>query len=352
MAVHRALLDVLIDPISRGVLSLEEHDIEGGEVITGRLVVEGGHAYAIENAIPRFVLTEDPGQAQTQSSFGYKWKKRDSYGSKGMQAELHAWLLDRYGFESPEAMRAYFGSRTRILDAGCGAGFATSAWMAERWNTAGGSWVGADISAAIDVARSRLGAFNATHFVQADILRLPFREASFDTIFCEGVLHHTPSTRRAFEALVPLLVPRGELMIYVYRRKAPLREFADDYVRDLLAEMTPDEAWKALRPLTRLAQALAELETEIEVPEDVPLLGISAGRYDVQRLIYWNVAKLFWNPKLTFEENNHLNFDWYAPRYAHRQTEEEVRRWYEHAGLKVTRFHVHEAGFTVRGVKR
>ncbi|MEP6811481.1 MAG: class I SAM-dependent methyltransferase [Actinomycetota bacterium] len=351
MAVHSSLLDVLLDPISRGVLTLEEHETEGDEVITGRLLAESGHAYPIENAIPRFVVTKDPGQAQTQSSFGYKWARRDSYGSKGMQSELYAWLLDRYGFESPEAMREYFGSRRCILDTGCGAGFATSAWMAKGWNTAGGRWVGADISAAIDVAHSRLGAFDATHFVQADIFQQPFRPASFDAIFAEGVLHHTPSTRRAFETLVPLLAPGGELMIYVYRRKAPLREFADDHVRDLLAEMAPEEAWEAVRPLTRLGQALAELETEVEVPEGVPLLGIEAGCYDVHRLIYWNVAKLFWNPKLTFEENNHLNFDWYAPRYAHRHTEEEVRGWYEQAGLEVTRFHVHEAGFTVRGVK-
>ena len=28
-----------------------------------------------------------------------------------------------------------------------------------------------------------------------------------------------------------------------------------------------------------------------------------------------------------------MNFDWYHPRYAHRQTEEEVRRWCEEAGL-------------------
>ena len=70
------------------------------------------------------------------------------------------------------------------------------------------------------------------------------------------------------------------------------------------------------------------------MPEDVPLLGIKAGRYDVQRLIYWNVAKLFWNAEMTFEENNHLNFDWYAPRYARRQTEDEVRRWYEERGSR------------------
>ena len=98
--------------------------------------------------------------------------------------------------------------------------------------------------------------------------------------------------------------------------------------------------------------ALAELETEVEVPEDVPLLGIRAGRYDVQRLLYWHVAKLFWNPKLTLEENNHVNFDWYAPTYAWRQTEDEVRRWCAEERLEIEHFDAQEAGFTVRAVRR
>ena len=84
--------------------------------------------------------------------------------------------------------------------------------------------------------------------------------ASFDVVFSEGVLHHTPSTERALKALVPLLRPGGELMIYVYRRKAPIREFTDDYVRERLADLDPAEAWEALRPLTQLGQALAELD--------------------------------------------------------------------------------------------
>ena len=76
------------------------------------------------------------------------------------------------------------------------------------------------------------GTIEGTSFVQADVLDLPFRPESFDAIFSEGVLHHTPSTEAAFQALVPLLRPGGELLFYVYRRKAPLREFADDYIRD------------------------------------------------------------------------------------------------------------------------
>jgi SAM-dependent methyltransferase len=332
-------------------LELEDGRRDGDEIVEGTLAADGAR-FPIREAIPRFVLTEDEGQRQTESSFGYKWTKLDSFGSEGMQDELYAWFLARYGFASADEMRAWFAGRRRTLDAGCGAGFSTSAWMREGWNAQGSEWVGADISAAIDVARDRLGAFPGTHFVQADVLQLPFRPESFDAIISEGVLHHTPSTGQAMKSLVPLLAPGGELMFYVYRRKAPIREFTDDYVRERLADLPPEEAWEAIRPLTRLGQALAELETEVEVPEDVPLLGIKAGRYDVQRLVYWHVAKLFWNPKMTFEENNHLNFDWYAPTYAHRHTEEEVRGWCLDEGLEITHFDADDAGFTVRAIKR
>jgi arsenite methyltransferase len=93
------------------------------------------------------------------------------------------------------------------------------------------------------------------------------------------------------------------------------------------------------------------LHAEVEIPEDVPLLGITAGRYDVQRLVYWHIAKLFWNDAYSFEESHHVNFDWYHPRYAHRQTEEDVRRWCQEAGLAIRHFSVEESGFTVRAVK-
>jgi SAM-dependent methyltransferase len=224
--------------------------------------------------------------------------------------------------------------------------------MTERWVEGSGEWVGADISRAIDVAKERLGSNPRTHFVQADVSAPPFRKETFDAIIAEGVLHHTPSTEGAFRSLVPLLAPGGEMMIYVYRLKAPVREFTDDFVRDELQSLGPEEAWAALRPLTSLGKALSDLHATVDLPDGVPLLGIPPGRHDVQRLVYWHFAKLFWNDDLTFEENVHLNFDWYAPRYAHRHTEEEVRGWFEDEGLAVTHVDAQEAGYTFRGTKR
>jgi hypothetical protein len=47
------------------------------------------------------------------------------------------------------------------------------------------------------------------------------------------------------------------LLFYVYRRKGPIREFTDDYVRDRLKALPPEAMWKALRPLTSSASPLA-----------------------------------------------------------------------------------------------
>jgi hypothetical protein len=106
-----------------------------------------------------------------------------------------------------------------------------------------------------------------------------------------------------------------------------------------------------MAPLTGLAKALAGLHATVEVPDDVPLLGIKAGTYDVQRLIYWHFAKLFWSDDLGFEGSQHVNFDWYHPRFAYRHTEDEVRGWCDDLRLSIVHFNVQESGFTVRAVK-
>jgi SAM-dependent methyltransferase len=339
--VDDALLRLLVDPQSGGPLTLASGTLE-----EGLLSSIDGATHPIHVGIPRFTNVTTTDQRRTEETFAFKWARREAYASAGAKRLLTDWLVAKYGFADRNAMRDHF-SGMRILDAGCGAGFSSSAWLDEQWH---GVWVGVDISTAVDVAWERLGGFADTHFVQADLLALPFAPETFDAIFSEGVLHHTPSTEQALGALVPLLRLGGEILFYVYRRKAPMREFTDDHVRALVSKLPPNEAWEALRPVTELGRALAALQVEVDVPE-VPVLGIAAGRYDVQRLIYWNFAKLFWNDDLSFEENLHVNFDWYHPRYAHRQTEDEVRSWCGDLGLEIVHFDVQESGLTVRAVR-
>ena len=60
----------------------------------------------------------------------------------------------------------------------------------------------------------------------------------------------------------------------------------------------------------RAGKALSELSTRVTVP-DVPVIGLEAGEYHVQRLIYHLFLKCFWNPDLAFDENAAINYDWY-----------------------------------------
>ena len=181
--------------------------------------------------------------------------------------------------------------------------------------------------------------------------RTPLAPESVDVIFSEGVLHHTDSTRGALLSLAPLLKPGGRFMFYVYRRKGPIREFTDDYIRAKLQDMAPQEAWDALTPLTRLGQMLGELDIEVDVPEDIALLDIPAGPINLQRLFYWHVVKAYYRPG-EFDEMHHINYDWFAPVNAHRQSPEEVRAWCDEAGLEIERENVQEAGITIVARKR
>ncbi len=170
-------------------------------------------------------------------------------------------------------------------------------------------------------------------------------------IFSEGVLHHTDSTKKAIENLVKLLKYNGHIMFYVYAKKAPIREFSDDYIRDYLKDKTDEEAWNELIPLTMLGKSLGDLDIDIEVPEDIPYLGIKKGTINLQRLFYWNIFKAFYRSEYSLEEMNHINFDWYRPLNCHRQTPQEVENWCLELGLKIERLFVEDAGITVIATK-
>jgi len=100
-------------------------------------------------------------------------------------------------------------------------------------------------------------------------------------------------------------------------------------------------------PLSRLGKLLGELDIEIDIPERIDLLDIPAGRINLQRFVYWHVLKAFYRPDLTLDEMNHINFDWYAPKNAHRHSPEEVRGWCAALDLAIEHERVEEAGITI-----
>jgi len=83
---------------------------------------------------------------------------------------------------------------------------------------------------------------------------------------------------------------------------------------------------------------------EVNVEESIDLLGIPAGKIDIQRLFYCHVIKMYNRPDWTLDEMNHVNFDWFRPRNCFRHTSEEVEKWVAECGLALRRMHLQEAG--------
>ncbi len=302
--------------------------------------------FVVRDGIPRSRRLTSQTQAQTSETFCFKWRKRDTFDSPVSLARMREWLVERYGDLAKAPWLAEHGRQPLLIDAGCGAGMSGLELLGPLVPSI--RYLAVDVSEAVDVARRRfLERGLQGGYLQADISNLPLPEGSVDLIFSEGVLHHTNSTEDALKSLARLLKPGGRFLFYVYRRKGPLREFTDDYVREKLQAMSPDEAWQAMEPLTQLGVSLGSLNAEIDIPKPIDLLGIPAGRINVQRLFYWHVAKIFYRDDLTFDEMNHINFDWYAPANAARQSPEEVRTWCAEAGLAVEREVVEEAGITI-----
>ena len=63
--------------------------------------------------------------------------------------------------------------------------------------------------------------------------------------------------------------------------------------------------------------------------------------------MYWNVLKFYWNDSFSFDENNHINYDWYYPKYAWRHTPEEVTDWMKKLSLDKKVLNVTESGICV-----
>lgn len=322
-----------------------------GPIAEGEVITLRGAEYVMADGILRERRVASERQAQTGDAFGFKWHQRATFESEASLGRIREWLIERYGDIGAADWWREYPSDALVLDAGCGA--AASALELFAGVLPRVRYLGIDLSTAVDVAARRFAERDlSAGFMQADITRPPLPPSSVDLVFSEGVLHHTDSTRGALLSLATLLRPGGRFLFYVYRRKGPAREFTDDYIRAQIQDMTPEQAWEALKPLSRLGEALGRLDVQVNVPEDVDLLGIQAGPIDLQRLFYWHFVKAFYRPDATFDEMHHINYDWYAPANAHRQSPEEVRAWCEEAELEIERETIQQSGITIVARRR
>lgn len=231
---------------------------------------------------------------RTSASFGFEWAKfSDIY------AEYEENFLSYIAPITPEFFKGKF-----VLDAGCGAG--RHAYFAAKYGAK--NVIAFDLSMdAVHAAMDNLFGVRAT-VKQADIYNLPESWAGqFDAAFSIGVLHHLPTPQEGFNCLVKTLAPGGTISIWVYARKDNKLAL---YLYEPLRKITTRIPHKALYYLALVPASFMQVSNWLHLP------------------VFSYYARF------PFKTKWNDSFDVFSAPSAKYYELEEIRAWFEQAGLK------------------
>lgn len=293
--------------------------------------------------------SEEANQQHTNDAFTEKWTEYEKSEHKDeYYAMQKAWFLRLYGFENEAELAQFLRSRQVIFDAGCGQGFKTK-WFADL--SPASTVIGMNFSDACKIAALNYRDTNNLFFIRGDIAQTPFFDNVIDFVCCDQVIMHTEIPEETFRELTRITGIMGEFACYVYAKKSLPRELLDDHFRTQTKEFSNEQLWEMSRSLTELGKRLSDLDQEIDVP-DIQLLGIKGGKQYLQRFIYWNFIKCYWNVELGRESSDMINFDWYSPSNAKRYSEDEFKQMVTDNKLSICHFHGEEACYSGRFQKK
>ena len=225
----------------------------------------------------------------------------------------HTWFKDDAGLRKREFL---FNLDTTaedlhgkvMLDAGCGNGELTRS-IAEY----GVEIVAMDFSRSVERARQRLfdkgfPVSHRVHYLQGNVLELPVRRRSFDLVHSSGVLHHTPSTERAFRSIAQATRPGGKLYVQLYRRRPTWIHAINVALRAVTTRMPLGLLYRLCHVATPVHAALSRLMHVLR-GEPAP-------------------------PRATARERAVQMFDNYSPRYQYRHTVPEILELFRGEGYE------------------
>jgi glycosyltransferase involved in cell wall biosynthesis/ubiquinone/menaquinone biosynthesis C-methylase UbiE len=139
---------------------------------------------------------------------------------KHAQAHTLQWFLEveahrygEYGPWMPEVMEFDRHAGKRLLEVGAGMGTDLAQFARH-----GAIVTDIDLSAghlALAQENFRLRGLQGT-FIHHDAETLPFPDGSFDVVYSNGVIHHTPNTQSVVDEIYRVLAPGGKAIIMVY----------------------------------------------------------------------------------------------------------------------------------------
>jgi SAM-dependent methyltransferase len=268
---------------------------------TGFACTGCGAKFPIVRGIPRFVASED-----YVGNFGFEWTTHSRTQLDSQEDQTSEKQFRENTRIDPEELRGKL-----VLDAGCGMGR-----YAEVASRHGARVIGMDLSRAVESARLNLAGRENVQILQANLLKLPFPDQTFDFIYSIGVLHHTPSCETTFRGLVRLLKPGGTIVIWLYQgyNRTSYR------LSDLYRKITTRLPNRLLHSLCYVSVPLYYVDVALNKMYLGPLAQVVRIALPISHHPDWR-----WRVLDTF--------DWYSPKYQSKHTYEEVFQWYESEGL-------------------
>jgi len=300
--MRRKLLEVLVDPATRGPLRLGD-DAGADPIIEGELIGETGATYPIAGGVPRFVGTEGYSE-----SFGLQW-------NRFARVQLDSATGARYSRQRFDSEVAWGRSEIEgcwVVDAGSGAGR-----FAEIAASYGAEVLAVDLSDAVDAVQANVGHLPNVHVIQADIRALPLRSDAVTHLYSVGVLQHTPDPLAAARALVDFLPSGGRFAFTIYGRRRRTRLYSKYLVRPLTRRLPPE---KLLRAIERSMPVLFPVTSALF---SIPRLG-RVFQFLVPVANYVDHVDL--PRQIRYDETILDTFDMLSPRFDHPVTEVEVER--------------------------
>ena len=280
-------------------------------------------------------------RSQTEKSFGDKWNS-DAGKKYGLSTQEKESLLEQLlSILGTKELSNVLCDGANVLDIGCGPAWAESLFNTDR----SVNWFAVDISSSVFIAHKRTKTMNNVTVLQADLSSLPFSEKFFDVIFANGVLHHTKNASKSFSILCSHLKVGGLVGIYVYCKKPFIRELVDKEVRKITTQMSFEECTEFSKQISKLGEAFLNTNCSINV-DDIPMLNIKKGTYNLQKFIYDHFIKCFFKKDLEF--STMVNVDWYHPKNVSFHTKREIEFWFANNNVENVKF-IQPSGYEYSG---
>ena len=295
----RKLLYPIVNGIPR-MLTFQTGVAQDFQALHGSRLAAEFSGYALPNE------SSTPGEADILRTFSSEWVNYDWDGKAYWNLKPEAWFrCMRFALDLDRAPV----TGKLVLEAGIGIGGVADHVCRQQEC----ELVGLDLGHAVDGAYRHFGNNVFLHLVQASIFAPPFASETFDFVYSFGVIHHTYSTKAAFQSLAQLPKRGGRLYVWVYSPRDEQRNLLRRSLM-LLENMIRPALW-------RLPEQLQTVALAPVVPAYMGMQWLRSVRSDGSVVAYG------------FREALHAARDRFTPPFVHRHTEDEVSDWFRSAGF-------------------